>query len=48
MGVSYKRNTGLVMDADVALFVVDADISVRTQSYSDPLLKWDAKLFKLA
>jgi len=48
MKVSYNRNLGLVMDADLVLFVVDADVSVRTQSCSDPCLKWDAELLKLA
>ena len=30
MGVSYNINTGLAMDVDLALFVVDADVSART------------------
>jgi len=29
MGISYNRNTNLVVDADLALFIADADISVR-------------------
>jgi len=35
MGVGYNRNTGLAVDADLELFVVDADVSVRTRSCSD-------------
>jgi len=41
MGVSYNRNTGLALGTDLALLVVDAGISVRTRSCSDPHLKWD-------
>ena len=39
MGISYNRNAGLVVDADLALFVVDADVSVRTRNYLDLLLE---------
>ena len=46
MGVSYNRNAGLAVDASLALFVVDVDVSVRTRSCSDPRLKWDAKLLR--
>ena len=30
MGVSYNRNAGLELDADLALKVVDTGVSVRT------------------
>jgi len=43
MGVSYNRNTGLTLDADLALLVVDASVLVRTRSCSDSHLKWDAQ-----
>jgi len=46
MGISYNRNVGLAVDVDLVLFVVDADISVRMQSCSDPCLKWDAELLR--
>ena len=39
MKVSYNRNAGLTLDADLALLVVDAGFSVRMRSYSDPRLK---------
>ena len=42
MGVSYNRNTGLALDANLALHIVDAGVSVRTLSCSDPRLKLDA------
>jgi len=32
MGVSYNRNAGLALDADLALLVVDASISERRVS----------------
>ena len=46
MEISYNRNAGLAVDADLALFVVDADVSVRTQSCSDSHLKRDAEFFR--
>jgi len=46
MRVSYNRNASFAVDADLALFVVDADISVRMRSCSDPHLKWDAELLR--
>jgi len=42
MGVNYNRNAGLMLDAYLTLFIIDASVSVRTRSYSDPRLKWDA------
>ena len=39
MGVSYNINASFVLDADLALLVVNADVSVRTRSCSDPHLK---------
>ena len=48
MEINYNRNTGLVVDADLALFIVDADISVRMRSCSDPHLQWDTKLLRPA
>jgi len=39
--VNYNRNAGLVLDADLALLIVDAGISVRMQSCSDSHLKRD-------
>ena len=43
MGVSYNKNAGLAVDADLTLFVVDVDVSVKTQNCSDTRLKWDAE-----
>ena len=45
-GVSYNRNAGLALDADLALFVVDEGISVLMQSCSDPRLEWDAMFLR--
>ena len=39
---------GLAIDADLALFFLDTDVSVRMQSCSDPCLKWDAELLRPA
>ena len=39
MGVSYNKNMGLALGADLALLVVNAGISVRTLSFSYPYLK---------
>jgi len=39
MGVSYNRNVGLALDADLALIAVDIGISVRTWSCSNLCLK---------
>ena len=36
------------MNTDLVLFVVNADVLVRTRSYSDPRLKWDAALLRTA
>ena len=38
MEVSYNRNVGLALDADLMLLVADAGVSVRTQSCSVPHL----------
>ena len=46
MGISYNRNVGLALDADLALFVVDADVSVRTRSCSGPREAQDAELLR--
>ena len=58
MGVSYNRNVGLALDADLTLLVVNAGVSKRgvaqtriwseTQGFSDPRLKWSAELLRLA
>jgi len=40
MEISYKKNAGLAVDADLTLLVVDTDVSVKMWSYSDPRLKW--------
>ena len=59
MGVSYNKNVGLALDADLTLFVVDADVSLecgvarthvrrKMRSCSDPRLKWNAKLLRPA
>ena len=58
MGVSYNRNTCLLLDADLALLVVDASVSKRgvvqtricseMQGFSDPRLMWSAKLLRPA
>ena len=56
MGVYYNRNAGLALDADLALLVVDAGLECgvaqthilsETQDFSDPHLKWNAKLLRL-
>jgi len=39
MEISYNRNVGLAVDADLTLFVIDEDVSVRMWSFSDPRLK---------
>jgi len=55
MGVNYNGNVNLALNADLVLFVVDADVSsergvarthvrCRTQSCSDLCLKWNTKL----
>jgi len=36
------------VDTDLALFVVDIDVSVKTRSCSDSHFKWDAELLRLA
>jgi len=48
MRISYIRNAGVKLDADLALLVVGADILVRTQSYSDPPLKCSAEFLRPA
>ena len=48
MGVSYNRNAGLALDAELALFLVDAGISVRMRSYSDSRLKCDTGFLRPA
>ena len=42
MRVSYNRNAGVTLDADLALLVIDVGVSVKTWSCSDSRLKWDA------
>ena len=44
MGISYNINAGLALDADLALFAVDADVSVKMRSCSDLQEAQDAKL----
>jgi len=44
MGISYNINAGFALDADLALFAVDADVSVKTWSCSDPHEAQDAEL----
>jgi len=48
MGVSYNRNVSLVLDANLTLLIIDVGISVRTQSYSNPCLKWDTGFLRPA
>jgi len=48
MGVSYNRNAGLMLDAELALLVVGAVVLVRMRSYSEPRLKWDAGFLRSA
>jgi len=59
MGISCNRNASFALDADLALLIVNADVSVRTQNCSDPYLKrdagflrprlkWSAELLRLA
>ena len=58
MGICYNRNTGLGLNADLALLVVDAGVSERgvaqtlvrseTQGFSDLRLTWSAKLLRPA
>ena len=58
MGVSYNRNVGIAMDTDLVLLVVDADVLKceiaqtrvlsEIQGFSDPCLKWNAKLPRLS
>jgi len=36
MEVNYNRNTSLALEADLTLFVVDADVSVKMWSCLDP------------
>jgi len=48
MRISYKRNAGLTLYVDLALFVVDTDVSVRTRSCLDSRLKWEAELLRPA
>ena len=48
MRASYNRNTVLALDADLALLVVDADVSVRMRSCLDPHLKRGAELLRPA
>jgi len=45
---SYNRNAGLVLNEDLALFVVDANVSVRMRICSDPHEAQDAELLRLA
>ena len=39
MRISYNRNAGVAVDADLALFVVDGDVLVRTQSLLRPTIE---------
>jgi len=48
MGISYNRNAGPALDTDHVLLVVDADVSVRTWSCSDPHLTRSAELLRAA
>ena len=39
MGISYNKNVGLALDADLALLIVDTDVSVKMRKCLDQHLK---------
>jgi len=46
MEVSYNKNTGLVLDADLTFLVVDASVSVRARSCLNSRLIWDPRFLR--